>query len=435
MIFAACALCAEKKSTPKKTSLSEVELRTMAKASPNVKDAGTLYSVGMATKNDEQKQEYLKASAACLFACDKRDVYKKHIKSNLADAASFEESLKDKCKQCSGAGQKDRRCYDCSGKGRCTTCKGSGKLVSVGFDRANGTKPCHKCKGNGRCRKCGGGGSTKEKCATCGGSGKTFQKYVAERVFRDTCNAIADVKSGKVDSVKTAKAQVKAKEMLQNPIPGDVDEIRKAKENFAKMCNGSGDAIQVNYQGISYSIAGENFVIFEQGIESSGLLTLSWGTVSLVVLRSRTHWYYAVEECAAKLKEWVRVAKQNKVKHVCKEIPHGYIDVNGYPNKITAGKGQTELFRKTVRASYNYSSFVPEQIKFIGTVKSYDDDFKRFQVTLSMVCGEYFNSPIFYTYGTAEEIDKKFVEFLVFVNPKSLEQARDEQEKKESLFR
>lgn len=198
--LAACVFGAEKKPAPKKTSLTEAELRTIAKASPNVKDAGTLYSVGMATNNVEQRQEYLQASAACLLACGKNEIYKKHIKGKLGNVATFEESLKEKCKKCSGAGKKDSRCNVCSGKGRCSFCKGSGKTVSVGFDRPNGWKACHKCKGSGKCQKCGGGGSTKEKCATCGGTGKTFHESVAERVFRDTCMAIAN---GMVAETKT----------------------------------------------------------------------------------------------------------------------------------------------------------------------------------------------------------------------------------------
>lgn len=191
-MFAVCAFGAEKKPEPKKTSITESELRAMAKAMPNAKDAGTLYQVGMATNNVERKQEFFKASAACLLACGKDDTYQKHIRSKLTDAKAFEDSLKDKCKQCGGTGKKDLRCYVCSGKGRCVSCKGSGRAVSMGFDRPNGTKPCHRCSGGGKCPKCGGAGSTKAKCGSCAGTGKVFRESVAERVFRDTCIAIAD---------------------------------------------------------------------------------------------------------------------------------------------------------------------------------------------------------------------------------------------------
>ena len=102
MMFAAFAFGAEKKAAPKKTGITESELRAIAKAKPNAKDAGTLYQVGMATKNVERKQEFFKASAACLLACGKIDTYRKYIRSKLTDAKAFEDSLKDKCKQCGG---------------------------------------------------------------------------------------------------------------------------------------------------------------------------------------------------------------------------------------------------------------------------------------------------------------------------------------------
>ena len=187
-----CAVTAQKPPA-KKTSLSETELRTLAKTVPDVKNAGQLYSVALATSNDVARQQaYLKASAAGLIACGKPDIYKKHIKGRLQNVVEFEDGLKDDCEKCSGAGAKERRCYDCKGEGQCSGCKGSGETVRVGFDNHTETKPCRKCKGSGRCPKCGGEGSTKEKCFACAGTGKVFSKTVAARVFSDSCNAIAD---------------------------------------------------------------------------------------------------------------------------------------------------------------------------------------------------------------------------------------------------
>ena len=187
-----CAATAQKPPA-KKTSLSETELRTLAKTVPDVKNAGQLYSVALATSNDVARQQaYLKASAAGLIACGKPDIYKKHIKGRLQNVVEFEDGLKDDCEKCSGAGAKERRCYDCKGEGQCSGCKGSGETVRVGFDNHTETKPCRKCKGSGRCPKCGGEGSTKEKCFACAGTGKVFSKTVAARVFSDSCNAIAD---------------------------------------------------------------------------------------------------------------------------------------------------------------------------------------------------------------------------------------------------
>lgn len=193
VMSAICAVSAAQKPTAKKTSFSESELRALAKAVPDVKNAGQLYSVALATSNDVARQQaYLKASAAGLIACGKPDIYKKHIKGKLQNVAEFEDGLKDDCEKCSGAGTKEKRCYDCKGEGKCPGCKGSGETVRVGFDNNNETRPCRKCKGSGRCTKCGGEGSTKEKCFTCSGTGRVFSKSVAALVFSASCNAIAD---------------------------------------------------------------------------------------------------------------------------------------------------------------------------------------------------------------------------------------------------
>ena len=225
MMSAAFAVAAIQKLSAKKTSISESELRALANTAPDVKNGGTLYSVAMATTNNvELQQEYLKASAACLIACGKNDVYKKHVKGKLLNAAEFEDELKDDCQQCSGAGAKERRCYECSGNGQCSRCKGSGQTVHVGFDRQNTVKSCGKCNGNGSCRKCGGEGTLKEKCVTCAGTGKAFSKTVAAHVFRDSCNAIAD-------NMKFAKETDVAKE----DVPHKNEGKELSKSNDGKM--------------------------------------------------------------------------------------------------------------------------------------------------------------------------------------------------------
>ena len=137
-MFVMCVVGAPQNPSAKKASLSESELRTLATAAPTAKNAGQLYSVAMATTNNVgRQQELLKAAAACLIACGKDDVYKKHVKGKLRGAVEFENELKDDCKQCAGAGTKARSCYECSGRGQCSRCKGAGQTTHVGFDRNN----------------------------------------------------------------------------------------------------------------------------------------------------------------------------------------------------------------------------------------------------------------------------------------------------------
>ena len=222
VLFMLCAVSAAQKPTAKKTSFSESELRTLAKAAPDVKIAGQLYSVALATSNDvDRQQAYLRASAVGLIACGKADVYRKHVKGRLQNVAEFEAGLKDDCEKCSGVGTKERRCYDCKGEGQCSVCKGSGETVRVGFNNNNETKPCRKCKGSRRCPKCGGEGSTREKCLSCSGTGMVLSKTVAVRVFRDTCNAIADgvdiaATSNKADVNSNGKVDFAQQHTAQN---------------------------------------------------------------------------------------------------------------------------------------------------------------------------------------------------------------------------
>ncbi len=198
VMAALCAVGVVQKPQVKKTALSESELRTLAKADPDVKNAGLLYLTAMASSNNvERKQAYLKAAAACLIACGKQDIYKKRVRGELQDAAEFESELTDVCQQCSGTGTKALRCYACKGNGQCPECKGTGQVKAVkyaGFNKYHVAKPCNKCNESGCCQKCGGNGATGEKCLACAGTGHALSKTVAACVFHDSCNAIADGK-------------------------------------------------------------------------------------------------------------------------------------------------------------------------------------------------------------------------------------------------
>lgn len=248
VMSAMAAVGATQRSSAQKTSLSESELRTLANAAPDVKTGGKLYSVAMASANDvDRQQAYLKAAAACLIACGKNDVYKKHVKGKLLNAAEVEEELKNDCQQCSGLGTKARSCNECRGNGQCSKCKGSGKTVSVGFDGHNTMKTCSKCKGNGRCPRCDGECSKKEKCMICMGAGKTLNKTVAACVFHDLCNAIADCMSSDTNSNITKKTvpQIEnTKKTFKMSASGEekTSEAKKKKEAiFAKGYTAKGD--------------------------------------------------------------------------------------------------------------------------------------------------------------------------------------------------
>ena len=443
MTSAMCAVGAAQKQSGKKTSLSESELRTLAKASPDEKNAGKLYSVAMATSdNEDRQQEYLKASAACLIACGKKDIYKKYVKGKLLNAVEFESELEGDCNQCSGSGTKERRCSVCMGKGQCPTCNGSGQTVSVGFDRRDGRKQCRKCNGSGQCHKCGGGGSTTEKCSTCAGTGKVLDKTVAARIFHDSCNSIADgmkvaVSSNDANVNPEVKVNHKERSIERQDATKKASSAKKinAEELFAKRCKADGDMALVSYpDGVNYTIVenthgDENFVVVAYYLDTSDKFA---SFMIFPTCDSRDRWYKSVVKCTEKLKSWIRISVENKVKHVSKEIP---IDdeVYAYANTITRGRGQGDLLRKAIREPIPQLS--ESLVKFIGGVDAVDDTFKRYRISIKVICGDFFSNLIFYEYGTIEKIDNKLAELLIFANPESLEKARKEQSKKEDLFR
>ena len=236
MMSAMCIAGSVQKSSAKKTSLSDSELRTLAKTEPDIMNAGMVYSVAMATTNNvERKQAYLKVAAACLIACGKLDIYQKHVKRALQDAAEFEGELKDDCKQCSGTGKKKRRCFVCSGKGRCSVCKGSGQTRAVkysGFHKYHVSKPCGKCKSSGRCPKCVEG-VLEEKCLTCAGTGKVISQTVARRVWHDSCAAIADSMTSKARVKADAEERERNRKVAEAKAKADAEE-RERKRKVAE---------------------------------------------------------------------------------------------------------------------------------------------------------------------------------------------------------
>lgn len=454
-MFAAFAFGAEKKQAPKKTSITESELRAMAKAKPNAKDAGALYQVGMATNNVERQQEFFKASAACLLACGKYETYKKHVKDNLSNAKAFEESLKDKCKKCGGAGRKDRKCHVCSGKMGCPSCRGSGQTVSMGFDRPNGAKPCHKCSGSGKCHKCGGAGSTKEKCGACAGTGKVFLESIAERVFRNACNAIADAKSGKQpaagnSAMSTTRANDTLRQLGSNSktAAAEFDKLKqydflvngcKLDLNDLWIVHAECASGNVNYS-ISMPVNQKPQAQFKDG---SGLMHPDFYTSDIVLLifptpESRKVWSGAMGNACNKMVEWLKTAQANKVGHVEKELPESAF--NGTPayafvDWIDSGARQSEYYRKALAKYIDSAEFAESarRIEFRCVIDS--DDNERFTVTLSFGLKGEFPFRLLTAYRKKpNEIYSAVQELLQKVDPESIADVWKSQVERNSRF-
>ena len=199
----------------------------------------------------------------------------------------------------------------------------------------------------------------------------------------------------------------------------------------------------MNYYSVNYVIVknvhgSDNFVV-ASGIDNPHGYACSF--MIFPTVDSRNRWYAAVVKCSEKIKSWIRISAENKVKHVSKEMPiytvGGPDEVSAYVDGITRGNGAVELLQKAIREPVTLSTLqsTTQLVVFTGRVEAVDDAFQRFRITIQVSCGDAFRSEVFGAYGTLDQIDNELVKWLTFVNPKSLEDARAAQSKKEDLFR
>ena len=469
IVYAIVTAGAEVQPTDKKTSLSESDLRTLATAVPDVKNAGILYSAAMSATSDiERKQEYLKASAACLFACGKKDVYMKRIKDKLSSASEFERKMKDNCKQCSGSGKKDRQCAACNGKGRCISCKGSGRTVTMAFDRPNGSKQCRKCNGSGSCPNCGGKGSTVGKCAACSGTGKTFSMTVAERVFHDSCNAIAD--SMRPPPKKVATSPVAPKNVATNLAPKKEERQNEPKSNVAVVTPPQGAAESFDemrdivflgrgcermlhynalWVGFAENAFGECNYFFSKKVNAKPVAAFqdgsSFDTHDLVIFSFPTHemresWSIAMRCACEKMLEWINTARENRVGHVAKELPE-----SAFNNKMAYAS--VDYIENTLARTDPYSSKVYmkhfDRAELLKTMRKVEfkcvidsSDNTKFSATLAFGCNGLFPFTLFAcSRKTLDEIRVSAQNMLQKTEPDSIAKIWHSQIERNSKFR
>lgn len=219
--------------------------------------------------------------------------------------------------------------------------------------------------------------------------------------------------------------------------------VRKAEEQFAERCEVDGEMAVVEYYSVIYLLVknthgSDNFVIVS-GVDNPNGYACSF--MIFPTADSRNRWYAAVVKCSEKIKSWIRISAENKVKSVSKEMPiytiGGSDEVSAYVNGITRGNGLSELLRKAIREPVTLSTMqsTTQLVVFTGRVEAQDDAFQRYRISIQLSCGDAFRSEVFSASGTLDEIDNSIVKWLTFANPKSLEKARATHSKKEDLFR
>ena len=174
--------------TPAPTQL-EQQLKELSRAPVDYALAGKWFKLAKEIPDDSQRQEALKAAATALIYSQKGDVYQKNVRTQIDDAATFEEEFLQECPDCRGGGESRRPCPVCKGTGRCqyANCQGGRHRVH----QINGDKyeACRECKGSGQCQKCNGNGNIKGKCARCGGKGKSMDKDLVLASYKNHADA------------------------------------------------------------------------------------------------------------------------------------------------------------------------------------------------------------------------------------------------------
>jgi len=97
------------------------------------------------------------------------------------------------CAKCFGSGHVESDCLECSGKGQCSGCSGTGNRQLNALNGQARKVTCGKCRGSGKCRKCQGTGKMKGKCPECKGSKNVFS---LEKVKQGFLSALGDKLGG-----------------------------------------------------------------------------------------------------------------------------------------------------------------------------------------------------------------------------------------------
>ena len=167
----------------------EQQLKDLSRAPVDYALAGKWFKLAKEIPDDGQRQEALKAAAAALIYAQKADVYQKSVRTQIDDAAAFEDEFLEDCPDCQGGGESTRPCPVCKGTGRCqyANCQGGRHRVH----QINGDKyeNCRECKGSGQCQKCKGEGRLKGRCVRCGGRGKSMDKDLVLAAYKNHADA------------------------------------------------------------------------------------------------------------------------------------------------------------------------------------------------------------------------------------------------------
>jgi hypothetical protein len=214
------------------TNALETALLKARNAAPSTELLGSVFVSRTNAPSPVVLEQSLKACAAGLIYLNNADGYRSKVRPLIADADSFEESIKVPCGACKGEKSVTIPCSNCKGSGRCAAfrCKG-GSITSPGFDGSQTVSNCSKCKGSGVCSMCRGGGRVPFLCQSCKGGGKMFSPDVALTVYREAVEqALSGMTSGSLERTDLTHDREKpnqADDVLSSGLVGGSQLIRE----------------------------------------------------------------------------------------------------------------------------------------------------------------------------------------------------------------
>ena len=228
------------------TNALETALLKARNAAPSKELLGSVFVARTNAPSPVVLEQSLKACAAGLIYLNNADGYRSKVRPLIADADSFEESIKVPCGACKGEKSVTIPCSGCKGSGRCAAfrCKG-GSITSPGFDGSKTVSNCSRCKGSGVCSMCKGEGRVPFLCQSCKGGGKMFSPEAALAVCWASIDKALSGMTPKNDNNEHQRKSHIAQEKIANA------DIRKMIEAAEK-----GDATAQYNLGMIYGIGG-----------------------------------------------------------------------------------------------------------------------------------------------------------------------------------
>ncbi len=193
----------------------EQQLKELSRAPVDYALAGKWFKLAKEIPDDGQRQEALMATAAALLYSQKADVYQKSVRTQINDAAAFEDEFLQECPLCQGEGESRRQCPVCKGTGRCpyANCQdGMHRIHQINGDRY---EPCRECKGSGQCQKCKGEGTLDGKCVRCGGRGKSMDKELVIAAYKRHANNATQLAQEERERKERARREAEEKKRIE----------------------------------------------------------------------------------------------------------------------------------------------------------------------------------------------------------------------------